>query len=83
MIRSLRQVVLPFTAVLSLLIGLFWLWFWYEFSLKWALADRLPGPRDSAVVFYGNGVIQLGLIAGGWLLLAFILYWLHRRWQGR
>lgn len=81
MFRSLRRVILPVTAVFCLLIGLFWLWFWYEFSLKWALADTLPQPMDSAVVFYGTGVAELGFIAFGWLLLAAVFYGLHRRWQ--
>lgn len=81
MFTSLRRVILPVTAVLCLFIGLFWLWFWYEFSLKWALSDSLPGPGDSAVVFYGSGVAELGFLAFGWLLLAVILYLLHRRWR--
>ncbi|GJM42906.1 MAG: hypothetical protein DHS20C20_31880 [Ardenticatenaceae bacterium] len=81
MLRSLRQAILPLTAVLCLLIGLFWLWFWYEYSLKWAISDTLPGPQDSAVVFYDSGVAQLGFLAFGWLLLALFLYILHRRWQ--
>ena len=83
MFESLRRVILPVTAVLCLVIGLFWIWFWYEFSLKWALADTLPAAADSAVVFYGSGVSQLGFIAFGWLLLAIFLYLLHRRWQRR
>ena len=81
MLLTLRRVILPVTAVLCLLIGLFWVWFWYEFSLKWALAGTLPAPGDTAVVFYDSGVTQLGLIAFGWLLLALFLYGLHRRWQ--
>lgn len=81
MFRSLRQTILPVMAVLCLFIGLFWLWFWYEFSLKWALSGTLPGPEQSAVVFYGSGVVELGLLALGWLLLSLILYGLHRRWQ--
>ena len=81
MFTSLRRVILPVTAVLSLIIGLFWLWFWYEFSLKWAMANTLPGPGDTAVVFYGSGVAQLGFLAFGWLLLAIVLYLLHRRWR--
>ncbi len=83
MFASLRRVILPVTAVLCLLFGLFWLWFWYEFSLKWALADAMPAPGDSTVVFYGSGVAELGFLAFGWLLLAIILYALHRRWRGR
>lgn len=81
MLRSMRQVILPVAAVLCLMIGLFWVWFWYEFSLKWALAGTMPTPADSAVVFYDGGVTQLGFIAFGWLLLAIIFYGLHRRWQ--
>jgi hypothetical protein len=81
MFRSLRGVILPVTAVLCLIIGLFWIWFWYEFSLKWALADTMPAPGDSTVVFFGSGVTQLGLLAFGWLLLALFFYGLHRRWQ--
>ena len=83
MFRSLRRVILPVTAVLCLFIGLFWIWFWYEFSLKWAMADTLPAATDSTVVFYGSGVSQLGFIAFGWLFLAIFLYVLHRRWQRR
>ncbi|WP_420630241.1 hypothetical protein [Candidatus Leptofilum sp.] len=81
MFASLRRVILPVTAVLCLIIGLFWLWFWYEFSLKWALAGTLPELGDTAVVFYGSGVAELGFLAFGWLLLAIILYVLHRRWR--
>ncbi|MAU00164.1 MAG: hypothetical protein CL608_23740 [Anaerolineaceae bacterium] len=81
MFLSLRKVILPVTAVLCLIIGLFWIWFWYEFSLKWALTDTMPGPTESAVVFYGSGVAELGFLAFGWLLLALFLYGLHRRWQ--
>jgi len=81
MIRSLRQVILPVAAVFCLIIGLFWLWFWYEFSLKWALSDTLPRPQDTAVVFYGSGVAQLGFLTFAWFLLALFFYWLHRRWQ--
>ena len=83
MFRTLRQTILPATAVLCLFIGLFWLWFWYEFSLKWALSGTLPEPTESAVVFYGTGVAELGFLAIGWLLLALFLYALHRRWQRR
>lgn len=83
MFASLRRVILPVTAVLCLIIGLFWLWFWYEFSLKWALSGTLPQPGDSAVVFYGSGVAELGFLAFGWLLLAGVLYLLHRRWRVR
>lgn len=83
MFASLRRVILPVTAVLCLIIGLFWLWFWYEFSLKWALSDTLPQPGDSAVVFYGSGVAELGFLAFGWLLVAGVLYLLHRRWRVR
>ena len=81
MFRSLRQVILPVTAVLCLIVGLFWLWFWYEFSLKWALLDSMPDITESTVVFYGSGVAELGFLAFGWLLLALFLYGLHRRWQ--
>lgn len=81
MFALLRRVILPMMSVLCLLIGLFWLWFWYEFSLKWALSDTLPGPQDTAVVFYGSGVAQLGFLAFAWFLLALFFYWLHRRWQ--
>ena len=81
MLHALRRIILPVTAVFCLVIGLFWVWFWYEFSLKWALSDTLPVPGDSAVVFYGSGVAELGFLAFGWLLLALILYGLHRRWR--
>jgi hypothetical protein len=81
MFRSLRRVILPVTAVLCLIIGLFWVWFWYEFSLKWALSGTLPSSSESAVVFYGSGVAELGFLAFGWLLLALFLYGLHRRWR--
>ena len=81
MFRSLRQVILPVTAVLCLIVGLFWLWFWYEFSLKWALLDSMPDLTESTVVFYGSGVAELGFLAFGWLLLALFLYGLHRRWR--
>ena len=81
MFRLLRRVILPVTAVFCLLIGLFWLWFWYEFSLKWALSGTMPGPEESAVVFFGSGVAELGFLAFAWLLLALVLYGLHRRWQ--
>jgi hypothetical protein len=81
MFRSLRRVILPVTAVLCLIIGLFWVWFWYEFSLKWALSGTMPSPSESAVVFYGSGVAELGFLAFGWLLLALFLYGLHRRWR--
>ncbi|MEZ4592079.1 MAG: hypothetical protein R3D55_13200 [Chloroflexota bacterium] len=83
MFTSLRRVILPVTAVLCLIIGLFWLWFWYEFSLKWALSGTLPAPGDSTTVFYGSGVAQLGFLAFGWLLLAIVLFVLHRRWRVR
>ncbi|MCA9901532.1 MAG: hypothetical protein H6654_13400 [Ardenticatenaceae bacterium] len=81
MFTSLRRVILPVTAVLCLLIGLFWLWFWYEFSLKWVLSDTMPGLGDTAVVFYDSGIAQLGFLAFGWLLLAVVLVVLHRRWR--
>ena len=81
MFRSLRQAILPIMAVLCLLIGLFWIWFWYEFSLKWALSGTMPDQTESAVVFYGSGVAELGFLAFGWLLTALFLYGLHRRWQ--
>ena len=81
MFASLRRVILPVTAVLCLIIGLFFIWFWYEFSLKWAIADTLPEPGDATVVFYGSGVAELGFLAFGWLLLAGFLYVLHLRWR--
>lgn len=81
MFAALRRVILPVTAVLCLFIGLFFLWFWYEFSLKWALSGTLPEPGDATVVFYGSGVTELGFLAFGWLLLALFLYLLHRRWR--
>lgn len=81
MFASLRRVILPVTAVLCLIIGLFFLWFWYEFSLKWAIAGTLPEPGDATVVFYGSGVAELGFLAFGWLLLAVFLYVLHLRWR--
>ena len=77
----LRRVILPVTAVLCLLIGLFWLWFWYQFGLKWSLAGSPPDLTESAVFFYGSGIAELGFLAFGWLLLALFLYLLHRRWQ--
>lgn len=81
MFGSIRRVILPVSAVFCLLVGLFWIWFWYEFSLKWALSGRMPDAHDSTVVFFGSGVAQLGFLAFGWLLLALVMYGLHRRWQ--
>lgn len=67
----MRNVIFAFAAVCCGLIGLFWLWFLYEFSLKWLDANgEVSEVVGSAVVFGREGANWIGAVAAGWFLLA-------------
>ncbi len=71
MFHAMRQVIFAFAAVCCGLIGLFWLWFMYQFSLRWLDANGEVMPAmDTAVVFGREGAYWIGAVAVGWLLLA-------------
>ena len=80
MFKSITNVIFAFVAVICLLIGLFWLWFLYEFSLKWAKYDgNIPPDAGATAVFGSDGAWWIGLVAGGWLILAVVFWIIHRR----
>jgi hypothetical protein len=69
-----------FLAACCGLIGIFWLWFMYEFSLKWLDANGEVVPVvDTAVVFGAEGATWIGMVAAGWLLLALFFGFLQWR----
>lgn len=71
MFRAIRNVIFAFAAVVCALIGLFWLWFMYNFSLKWfdANGELLP-EIGTAVIFGPEGATWIGMVAAGWFVLA-------------
>ncbi len=80
MFQAIRQVIFAFTAVCCGLIGLFWLWFMYQFSLRWLDANGEVGPMvGTAVVFGREGAYWIGGVAVGWLLLA--LFFGFMQWR--
>lgn len=80
MFQAIRQVIFAFTAVCCGLIGLFWLWFMYQFSLRWLDADGEVGAvMGTAVVFGREGAYWIGGVAVGWLLLA--LFFGFMQWR--
>lgn len=80
MFQAIRHVLFAFVAVCCALIGLFWLWFMYEFSLKWLDANGQVGPAVGATVVFGReGAEWIGIVAGGWFVLALIFGWLQWR----
>ena len=80
MLQSIRNVIYAFAAVGCALFGVFWLWFMYEFSLKWLDENGLPGPEiGTAVVFGREGAEWIGMIAVGWFMLALLFAFLQWR----
>lgn len=80
MFQAIRQVIFAFMAVCCGLIGLFWFWFMYQFSLKWLDADGNVGAAMGATVVFGReGAYWIGAIAVGWLLLA--LFFGFMQWR--
>ena len=80
MLRSMTNVIFGFVGGICLLIGLFWIWFMYEFSLKWAKYDgNLPPSAAGTAVFGTEGAWWIGFIATGWIVLAVILLLIQRR----
>lgn len=79
MLRSMTNVIFGFVGGICLLVGLFWIWFMYEFSLKWAKYEgNLPPSAGGIVVFGTEGAWWIGFIAGGWIVLA-VIFWLIQR----
>lgn len=80
MFQAIRNVVFGFMAACCALISLFWLWFMYEFSLKWLDGNGEVGPVvGTAVVFGSEGATWIGMVAAGWLLLALLFVFLQWR----
>ncbi len=79
MLRSMTNVIFGFVAGVCLLVGLFWFWFLYSFSLKWAKYDgNLPASAAGTAVFGTEGAWWIGFIAAGWIVLA-VVFWLIQR----
>lgn len=71
MFQAIRDVLFGFMAVCCALIGFFWLWFMYAYSLKWLDADGEVVMGESTTVAFGaDGASWIGLVAAGWLVLA-------------
>ena len=80
MLQSIRHVIYAFAAVGCAFFGAFWLWFMYEFSLKWLNGDGMPGPEiGTAVVFGREGAQWIGAVAVGWFILAGVFAFLQWR----
>lgn len=80
MFQAIRNVIFAFAAVCCGLIGLFWLWFMYQFSLRWLDADGEVGQMVGATVVFGReGAYWIGAVAVGWLLLA--LFFGFMQWR--
>lgn len=74
--------IYAFAAVCCGLMGVFWLWFMYQFSLRWLDENGLPGPEaGTAVVFGKEGAEWIGIVALGWFMLALLFGFLQWRLQ--
>lgn len=84
MFQSIRNVIYAFAAICCALFGAFWLWFMYQFSLRWLDAEGLPGPEiGTAVVFGREGAQWIGSVAVGWFILALFFGFLQWRLMRR
>ena len=84
MFDAVRNVIYAFAAICCALIGLFWLWFLYAFSLRWLSPDGTPVATGSGVFFGQEGAEWIGILAAGWFALALlfaVLQWRHLRRQ--
>jgi hypothetical protein len=80
MFQAIRNVIFAFAAICCGLAGLFWLWFLYEFSLKWLDANgEVSDVVGTAVVFGREGANWIGGVAAGWFLLA--LFFALAQWR--
>lgn len=76
--EAIRNVIFAFAAVCCALMGVFWLWFMYQFSLRWLTPAGEIGPEvGTAVVFGREGAAWIGVVAMGWFMLALLLSGLH------
>lgn len=82
MLRSITNVVFGLAAFICLLISAFFVWFMYEYSLKWLSPDGFVSPNvDTAVAFGRAGAWWIGSVALGWFLLAILFWLIHHRIQ--
>ncbi len=73
MFKAVKNVIFAFMAVCCALIGLFWLWFVYAYSLRWLDANGEIGPEvGTAVIFGREGAEWMGVMALGWFALALL-----------
>lgn len=80
MLRTLSNVIFGLVAAVCLAIALFWVWFLYEYSVKWQLSGRDPLQDASArVVFGAEGAWWIGAVAAGWFILALLLAFIQWR----
>jgi len=71
--NSIKNVIFAFMAVCCGLIGVFWLWFMYEYSLRWLDESGNVVPNvETAVAFGREGAEWIGLVAVGWFILAIL-----------
>ena len=84
MMRSITNVVFGLAAFISLLIGAFFVWFMYEYSLRWLTPEGAVSPGADAVVVFGReGAWWIGGVAAGWFILAALFWLIHHRVQKR
>jgi len=70
MMKTMTRIIFAAAALLSLLVGLFWLWFLYEYGRQDVVGGRAAG--EQALFGYG-------LLAGFWFLLALAFFLYYRR----
>ena len=70
MMKTITRIIFAAAALLSLLVGLFWLWFLYEYGRRDMVTGSAPG--EQALLGYG-------LLAGFWCLLALAFFLYYRR----
>ena len=80
MLRSITNVIFGLMAVMCVLAGLFWVWFLYEYSLKWLkYGGNIPVDAGATAVWGEEGAWWVGGIAVGWFVVAIFFWIIHRR----